>query len=86
MKDFDSWNTLKKRIHDSERRLYVKEREIWWCNLGLNIGTEIDGKNKIFERPVLVLKGLSAESAFILPLTTKHSTGKDHVLLVTYKM
>ena len=86
MKNFDEWNTLKKRVDDRNRKVYVKEREIWWCTLGLNVGAEIDGKNQIFERPVLILKAMSVEAALILPLTTKCPSPKDHVKLIAPKM
>jgi mRNA interferase MazF len=69
-KDFDVWNTLKKRIHQLDAQpFYFHEREIWWCSLGLNIGEEQDGKNKLFERPVLILKKFNNKVALILPLT-----------------
>ena len=57
-KDFDRWNEKKKHVEATERIFYVKEREIWWCMLGVNVGREIDGKNDVFERPVLNTEGL----------------------------
>ena len=56
MKDFDSWNRIKKKTHGSSRVKYPKEGSVWWCKLGLNIGDEEDGKGDYFERPVLILK------------------------------
>ncbi len=54
---FVEWTKLKVRIHIKENSaLYFHEREVWWASLGKNIGFEQDGKNKMFERPVLVLK------------------------------
>ena len=46
LKEFDKWNELKKKLHNSEKpkKFYFREREIWWCSLGLNIGFEEDGK------------------------------------------
>jgi hypothetical protein len=43
VKDFDSWNEIKKKT-ESEKPRFYKVREIWWCRFGLNIGTEQDGK------------------------------------------
>jgi hypothetical protein len=56
-KDFDGWNNVKKKVdtHNTSS-LYFKEREIWWASTGVNIGSESDGKNELFERPVLILK------------------------------
>ncbi len=69
-KDFDKWNTQKKKIDlEAENKLYTV-REIWWCSLGLNIGSEQDGTGVYFDRPVLILKGLSRETCLVLPLTT----------------
>lgn len=69
-KDFDRWNYIKKKIHaDGEYKLY-HTREIWWCSLGINIGFEQDGSKDEYRRPVLILKGLSKETCFVVPLTT----------------
>lgn len=49
MKNFDSWNELKKGLENTNRLLdkefFFHEREIWWTSLGLNLGHEQDGKN-----------------------------------------
>jgi len=55
LKKFFDWTELKIKIHSQERVFYFREREIWWTSLGLNIGFEQNGKNKRFERPVLIL-------------------------------
>jgi len=53
-----------------------KEREIWWCSLGINIAHEQDGKNENFERPVLVLKKFNKHILWILPLTRVNKQNK----------
>ena len=69
-KDFDEWNKEKKHIHvDADNKLY-HAREIWWCALGVNVGFEQDGSGDEYRRPVLILKGLSRQTCFIVPLTT----------------
>ena len=70
-KDFDLWNKEKKAVHSRNFLSYVHEREIWWCQLGLNVGHEEDGKNDQFERPVLVVRKWSKETVVVVPLTTK---------------
>ena len=55
MKDFDSWNKEKKGLENvGHDILSFHEREIWWCSIGINLGDEQDGKNELFERPVLI--------------------------------
>ncbi len=70
---FVAWTKKKIRHHveSSEKEKYFREKEIWWAALGKNIGYEIDGKNELFERPIVVLKKYSSDMCFILPLSTK---------------
>ncbi|MCK4386690.1 MAG: type II toxin-antitoxin system PemK/MazF family toxin [Candidatus Pacebacteria bacterium] len=70
-KDFDLWNSRKKQVHNFGKNTFYKQREIWWCDLGVNIGFEQDG-GKNNRRPVLVLKGFSREVCLVVPLTTSH--------------
>lgn len=78
IKDFDKWNSLKKKIDAEEidQNLYFYEREVWWCSLGVNISIESDGKNNNFERPVLIIKKFNGEMIWVLPLTSKEKTGE----------
>lgn len=69
-KDFDRWNISKKSINSERRHPLYNQREIWWCLLGTNIGFEHDGDGIEHQRPVLILKGLSAYTCFIIPLTS----------------
>ena len=71
MKDFDSWNDYKKKLQRNERLPTFREREIWWCSIGINIGHEIDGKNQYFNRPVLILNKFNKRLFWGLPLSTK---------------
>jgi|ERR1700733_5514815 len=75
-KDFDSWNKEKIHLEDiGHDTLSFHEREIWWCSIGLNLGDEQDGKNELFERPVLILKKFNNKLAWILPMSTKQKDG-----------
>lgn len=77
MKDFDSWNKEKKGLEDhGPDGLPFHEREIWWCSIGQNIGDEQDGKNELFERPVLVLKKFNSKICWALPMSTKKKNNK----------
>ncbi len=69
---FIEWTKLKIRIQISEEEpVYFREKEIWWASLGVNIGYEQDGKNRNFERPVLVLKKFNKN--ILLALNSKTS-------------
>ncbi|PIQ68964.1 MAG: hypothetical protein COV91_01405 [Candidatus Taylorbacteria bacterium CG11_big_fil_rev_8_21_14_0_20_46_11] len=69
-KDFDEWNKSKKELHQNGENKLYHERELWWCTLGVNIGFEQDGSGEEFRRPVLVIKGLSRKTCFVVPLTS----------------
>lgn len=78
-KNFDEWNEGKKRIHGvGESKLY-HERQIWWCALGVNVGFEQDGTGSDFERPVLILKSMSRNTCYIVPLTTSPKKHKHRI-------
>lgn len=79
MKDFDRWNKIKKSVHGREVKLFCNAREIWWCSLGLNVGSEEDGKNELFERPILVLKVFNQSMLRVAPLTSKAVDDHHHV-------
>jgi mRNA interferase MazF len=70
-KDFDGWAELKPRIHNQDKKLVFKERDIWWCSIGCNVGDEVDGKNNQFNRPVLIIKKFNHNIFYGLPMTTK---------------
>jgi mRNA interferase MazF len=76
-KDFDNWNNKKKIINEKIiENIFFREKEVWWCHLGLNVGFEQDGKNEEFRRPVLIFKKFNAETFWALPLTSKNKKGK----------
>ncbi len=82
IKDFDGWNTIKKQAHAEKPRLYTV-REIWWCRLGINIGTEQDGKGDLFLRPVVIMRGFGADACLVVPLTT---SAREHALRIPVGM
>ncbi|HVM76787.1 MAG TPA: type II toxin-antitoxin system PemK/MazF family toxin [Candidatus Paceibacterota bacterium] len=74
------WCRVKFSIQYAKSDIFqFHEREIWWCHIGVNVGTEILGKNERFERPVLVYKKLAKESFLGIPLTTQLKTGSWYV-------
>jgi mRNA-degrading endonuclease toxin of MazEF toxin-antitoxin module len=74
-KNFDSWNSKKKFLEYREEKFLFKEADIWWCSVGLNIGSESCGKGKDFQRPVLILRKLSKNSFIGIPLSTQEKEG-----------
>jgi mRNA interferase MazF len=80
-KDFDKWNLEKKRINTKTAAPFYKEREIWWCSLGVNVGFEQDGTGRNYDRPVLVIRGFNKETFFGVALTGRRKTGKYHLPL-----
>ena len=69
-KDFDRWNEKKKDVDAKLSAPFYHEREIWWCALGVNVGSEEDGSSEEYRRPVVVLKGFSRDTCLVVPLTT----------------
>lgn len=73
VKDFNNWNIEKQNLeYNSIDDIVFHKGEIWWCSIGVNIGSEQDGKNKLYERPVLVLRKFNNRMAWVLPMTTKN--------------
>lgn len=70
IKDFDKWNTQKKGTDARQNRAPFRERDVWWCSLGTNVGDEQDGKGRFFSRPVLVLKKFNKHIFLGIPLST----------------
>ncbi len=82
MKDFDKWNEHKKIIESHAGKRFIHEREVWWCSLGLNIGDEEDGKNDLYERPVLILRKFNDHLVLVVPLTTQLKNNEYYLSLV----
>ena len=76
LKDFDKWNEVKKKLHIRKEDILFHEREIWWCAIGINIGFEENGKNDLFERPVLIVRKFNKYVLWVLPLTRSQKTGE----------
>lgn len=76
IKPFNQWNELKKSLQQQNQQIFFHEREIWWCSLGINLGSEQDGRNDTFERPVLIVKKFNQDIFLCLPLTTASKEGK----------
>lgn len=79
VKDFDVWNLVKKSIENHTPVLNYKEREVWFCSLGINIGSEQDGKGKKFLRPILIIKKFNRQIFWAVRLSRTQKTGMFYV-------
>ena len=71
MKKYDEWNEVKKRTDDKVIVPNIRQREIYWANIGENIGHEQNGKGHEFMRPLLIFKKFSNNMFFGMPLSTQ---------------
>ena len=72
---FDEWNIVKKKLQQRHTVKFFRERQVWWCSIGQNLGSESYGKGKTFTRPVLIFKKLSGEMFLGLPITSRAKQG-----------
>ena len=75
MKEFDKWNEVKKKTDKNKNVPMIKEGEICWCKIGINIGNETLGKGEQFNRPILIIKKFSSDTFWGVPLTSKIKKG-----------
>ncbi|MDP3661353.1 MAG: type II toxin-antitoxin system PemK/MazF family toxin [bacterium] len=80
-KDFKRWHIEKEAIHyqPESADIYFRERDVWWCRVGVNVGFEQDGKGKSFSRPILVVKKFNPFVLWAIPLSTKIKKNKYYL-------
>lgn len=92
-KDFDTWNQKQKKLDRQKNYQHPKEGEIWWCSIGMNIGSEVYGKGTNYTRPVLVVNSSEGAGFIGIPLSSRlksrkyscvisSSDGRKHAALV----
>lgn len=69
MNQFNIWDKEKQSINE-RRHIAPKEREIWWLNIGQNIGWEQNGGKDSFLRPVLVFRLFNSKLFFGILMTS----------------
>lgn len=74
--NFNRWNEVKKGVESENILVGFKNRDIFYMNMGKNIGYEQDGKGENFVRPVVIVKGFNKDIFFGIPLSTKLKEGK----------
>jgi len=57
----------------------VSEGDVWWMSVGANVGTELDGKGRLFTRPAIIYKKLARDFYFVIPATTRPREGSWYV-------
>lgn len=81
---FGVWNQLKATLNAKVNFPRPKRRQIWWCVIGLNIGSEqscTDG----FDRPVLVLR-VFGSMFWGLPITSSDPDSKKEANPLFYRI
>ena len=80
VKRFLEWIKLKEKLHTIEKGPpLVSERDLWWVSLGENVGSEMNGKSKLFSRPGLIIKKLSRGFYLVAPTTSQEKKGTWYV-------
>lgn len=71
VKNFHDWFKLKPKIDEEKSKAIFRPGEIRWVVLGVNVGSEIDGKGDSFNRPCVVVDSFSDKLVLIFPMSTK---------------
>lgn len=80
IKRFLEWIHLKEKLHCSTHKPPLfREGEVWWCSVGENVGSEINGKSDLFSRPVLIFKKLSSSTFLGIPTSSQDRVGSWYV-------
>jgi mRNA-degrading endonuclease toxin of MazEF toxin-antitoxin module len=66
-----AWTKLKIRVCSRPDDEYRDEGAVWWAHVGENVGSEQNGKNQDFDRPVLIVKKVGPTMVWVVPLTSK---------------
>jgi mRNA interferase MazF len=81
IKRFNFWNKTKIKINLKDNFIIPRNGEIRWANIGVNVGSEIDGKGEKLTRPVLIVKVISRNTSLVLPMSSKINKSKGVYVL-----
>ena len=73
--NFDKWNQIKKNVQEDEKNRLFKQRDIFFINMGQNIGFEQNGKDENFVRPIVILKKITNQMFIGIPLSSQIKDG-----------
>lgn len=62
-----NWFLIKQNLNN-RKPIFIKEGEIYWCYIGINVGNEQNG-GKNFQRPVLIIKKFTKNFILVIPIT-----------------
>lgn len=85
-KDFRVWHNKKRTIHNEHPRVFFKERGVWFCHVGENIGFEQDGRGDEFLRPVVVLKKFNNDVFWAVPLTKRGKPDHPYYFIFSFQI
>jgi len=71
----ENWCKLKIALWNKQNGIVFKQKDVWWCSLGMNLGEEMFGKGTRFTRPVLIFRKFTSNSFLGLPLTKQEKHG-----------
>lgn len=80
-----AWCRLKILLWNKQSKVVFKQRDIWWCSLGVNLGEEMFGKGEKFTRPVLVFRKFTSNSFLGLPITKQEKQGSWYVEITIHR-
>jgi len=75
------WCEIKILLSERPSSVLFKEGEIWWCRVGMNVGSEIYGKGENFIRPILIFKKFDENMFLGISMTSKQKVGTWYVLI-----
>lgn len=79
------WHGVKTNINNQLKTQIFYEREVWFCHLGENVGSEQDGKGDSFIRPVLIVKKFNNQVFWCLPITSSNKKNKYNCEIFYWK-
>ena len=82
-KDYDVWHRKKSRLNNIAKPPFFREREIWFCHLGANIGIEEDGRGSDFLRPAVIIRQFNHDASWVIPLTRKKGETRHYFELLS---
>ncbi len=71
IKDFLSWTKNKIDLNKDSKENLARYGEVRWAAVGVNIGSEIDGKNDNFTRPVYIVSAAGPDLCLVIPMSSK---------------
>lgn len=82
IKSFDKWNSVKKHLNEEKSGIYCRSGEVRWVSIGINVGSEMDGKGDSFNRPCIIADVFSDKLVLVFPMTTSNKKSAGYIPLV----